>query len=56
MTLLSEKTAFRFHADESEDPRDHDDKYRTLTLHPDGTFTDWTEPHCFFHEEWGAVY
>ena len=42
-STLSRTTAFRWHANESRDPRDYDDKYRTLTLHADGTFTDFSE-------------
>ena len=42
-STLSRTTAFRFHANNSKDPRDYDDKYRTLTLHADGTFTDYYE-------------
>ena len=40
---LSRTTAFRWHANESNVPCDYDDKYRTLTLHADGTFTDYYE-------------
>ena len=43
LSTLSRTTAFRFHADKSKDPSDHDDEYRTLTLHADGTFTDYNE-------------
>ena len=42
---LRRTTAFRFHASNSKHPSDYDDVYRTLTLHADGTFTDYNE-HC----------
>jgi hypothetical protein len=41
--FLSDTTAFRFHANNSTHERDYDDDYRTLTLHADGTFTDYNE-------------
>lgn len=51
-SALSKTTAFRWHANESHDPRDHDDKYRTLTLHADGTFTDFNEHLWDLKSEW----
>ena len=50
--MLREKTAFRFHADNSRHPRDYDDNYRTLTLHRDGTFTDYNEHLWDLREGW----
>ena len=42
-TLLGETTAFRLHINNSDHPSDYDDTYRTVTLHSDGTFTDYNE-------------
>ena len=51
-SALRKTTAFRFHANESGHPRDHDDKYRTLTLCADGTFTDYNEHLWDLKSEW----
>ena len=52
MAPLTKKTAFRFHANNSKHPRDHDDEYRTLMLHPDGTFTDYNEHLWDLSSDW----
>ena len=36
-------TAFRCHDNNSKESCDHDDNYRTVTLHTDGAFTDYYE-------------
>ena len=51
-TPVSRETTFRFHANESKHPREYDDKYRTLTLQPDGTFTDYNEHLWDLKEDW----
>ena len=51
-SALCKTTAFRFHANESTHPRDYDDKYRTLTLCADGTFTDYNEHLWDLKSEW----
>ena len=51
-SVLSRKTAFRFHANNSQHPREHDDVYRTVTLHTDGTFTDFNEHLWDLCEQW----
>jgi hypothetical protein len=45
-------TKFRWHANKSTNPKDHDDEYRTLTLNADGTFTDYNEHLWDLKEEW----
>ena len=40
------------HANNSKHPGDHDDEYRTLTLHADGTFTDYNEHLWDLTEGW----
>jgi len=42
-TLLGNTTAFRLHVNMSNHASDHDDIYRTVTLHSNGSFTDYNE-------------
>ena len=44
--------SFRFHVNNSRHAGDHDDEYRTLTLHPDGTFTDYNEHLWDLKSDW----
>ena len=49
---LRRTTAFRLHANNSKHPSDYDDVYRTLTLHADGTFTDYNEHLWDLKSQW----